>query len=266
MRLVHVAALAGAMAVASAAQAADAVRLHAAGSLRDALTEVAKAFETSTGVSVESKFGPSGLLKDEIAAGAKAEVFASANMTHPRALEAAKRAGAVRMFARNRLCALARPGLAVGTGDLLARMGDPAVKLGVSTPNADPAGDYALEVFRKAEAVLPGAEAALAAKALPLTGGPTSAAAPAGRNIYGWVVAEGRADLFLTYCTNALVAARQNPGQRVVALPDALAVGADYGLTVVTGASHDAARFADFILSAGGQTILARHGFAAPAP
>jgi ABC-type molybdate transport system substrate-binding protein len=60
--------------------------LHAAGSLRGALTEVAKAFEASSGLKIEAKYGPSGLLRDEIAGGAKAEVFASANMEHPQAL------------------------------------------------------------------------------------------------------------------------------------------------------------------------------------
>ena len=54
--------------------------LHAAGSLRGALTEVAKAFEAASGVKVQAKYGPSGTLRDEIAGGAKAEVFASANM------------------------------------------------------------------------------------------------------------------------------------------------------------------------------------------
>jgi ABC-type molybdate transport system substrate-binding protein len=48
-------------------------------------------------------------------------------------------------------------------------------------------------------------------------------------------------------------------------LPDALAVGADYGLTVMNGASAPAYQFAMFILSAEGQRTLAKHGFAAPA-
>jgi molybdate transport system substrate-binding protein len=100
------------------AVASDAVLLYAAGSLRGALTEVAQAFEASSQLKVQAKFGPSGLLKDEIAAGAKAEVFASANMEHPRALTKANKSGPAVLFARNRLCALVRPGLAV-TGDTL---------------------------------------------------------------------------------------------------------------------------------------------------
>ncbi len=50
-----------------------------------------------------------------------------------------------------------------------------------------------------------------------------------------------------------------------MALPDELAVGADYGLTVISGDSPPAYQFAMFILSVEGQRVLAKHGFAAPA-
>jgi molybdate transport system substrate-binding protein len=242
-------------------QAADTVLLHAAGSLRGALTEVSAAYEKSAGVTVQAKYGPSGLLRDEIAGGAKAEVFASANMDHPMALAKAGKAGAVALFARNRLCALVKPGLAVTTDTLLERMLDPAVKLGTSTPKADPSGDYAFESFRKADAQKAGANDALSSKALQLTGGPNSPPPPKDRSVYGKVVADGQADIFLTYCTNAIVAQRENPGQQVLALPAAMAVGADYGMTVVNGASPAAERFAAFILSPEAQAILAKHGF-----
>jgi molybdate transport system substrate-binding protein len=57
----------------------------------------------------------------------------------------------------------------------------------------------------------PGAFAALEKKALQLVGGPNSPTAPPGRTIYGALVADGKADIFLTYCTGALEAQRQNP-------------------------------------------------------
>ena len=85
---------------------------------------------------------------------------------------------------------------------------DPAVKLGTSTPKADPSGDYAFELFERVErsgARRPGGPL-LADKALQLTGGPNSPPPPAGRNVYGMLVATGQADVFLTYCTNAVVA------------------------------------------------------------
>ena len=242
--------------------AADTVHLYAAGSLKGALTDIAKAFEAATGSKVEPTYGPSGLLKNEIANGAKADVFASANMEHPRTLRDEKKSGPVIRFARNRLCALARPGLELDSASLLECMLDPNVKLGTSTPKVDPSGDYAFEVFRKAEAIKPGAQAALEKKALQLTGGAASATPPAGRTVYGWHVAEGRVDIFLTYCTNAQAAQKEASAQQIVPLPASLAVGADYGVTVIAGAPASAQRFMEFIMSSQGQQILTDHGFA----
>jgi molybdenum ABC transporter molybdate-binding protein len=246
------------------AVAADPVVLHAAGSLRGALNEVAAAYEKSSGLKIMAKYGASGLLREEIGRGEKAEVFASANMEHPQALAKAGKSGPVVLFARNQLCALVRPGLTVAPANLLDRMLENGVKLGTSTPKADPSGDYAWEVFRKADAQRPGVYATLSKKALQLTGGPPGETPSSDRNLYGTLVAQGRADIFLTYCTNAREAVKENPGQRLVALPDNLAVGADYGLTVMSTASPAAYRFALFILSGDGQRILENHGFAAP--
>jgi molybdate transport system substrate-binding protein len=242
---------------------ADTVQLYAAGSLKLALTDVAKAYETASGNKVEAKWGASGLLKNEIAAGAKTDIFASANMEHPQALHDAGKSGAVVLFTRNRLCALVKPGLAVDAANLLDRMLDANVKLAASTPKADPSGDYAFEVFAKAEALKPGARAVLEKKALLLVGAADSPVPPAGRTAYGWHVAEGRAEIFLTYCTNALAAQKENPAQQIVALPEKLSVGADYGLTVMNGAPAAAKDFARFIVSPDGQKIMAGHGFAA---
>jgi ABC-type molybdate transport system substrate-binding protein len=246
---------------------ADEVQLYAAGSLRGALTEIAKAFEAETGDHVIAKFGPSGALKDEIAKnangqGAKADVFASANMEHPAALRDAHLSGPVVLFTRNRLCALVKPGLAVDSSTLLAHLLNPAVTLGTSTPKSDPSGDYAWEVFAKADAIKPGARAVLEAKAQKLTGAPDSPAPPPGRAVYGWHIAEGRADIFLAYCTAAAEAKSQDRTLQIIQLPPELAVGADYGLTVMNGASPMATRFAQFVLSAAGQRILASFGFA----
>lgn len=265
MRRILLAGLLMAQSAFSAAQAQEPVLLHAAGSLRGALTEVAQAFEAATKLTVKPVYGASGLLRERLAKGEAAEVFASANMSHPEALAGAGLAGPVVLFARNELCAFARPGLAVTSASLLERILDPAVKLGTSTPKADPSGDYAFAVFARAEAVKPGAKAALEAKALQLTGGPTSVPPPEGVNVYGHKLATGEADLFLAYCTNAGPLAKEQPGVTLVKLPPELAVGADYGLTVLNRSSPNGYRLAMFILSRTGQAILAKHGFATPA-
>lgn len=251
---------------AASAQAQEPVRLYAAGSLRAALVEVAAGFEAGGGAKVAGTFGPSGLLRERIEKGEPAEVFASADMGHPQKLAAAGKAGEVKLFTRNRLCALARPQAGITSDNLLERMLDPAVKLGISTPKADPSGDYAWALFARTERLRPGAQAVLEKKALQLTGGPNSPAPPANRSLYGLLVEQGAADVFLTYCTGALQAKAETPILQTVQVPENYAVGADYGLTVLNGARTGAEAFARYILSPPGQAVLARHGFSAAVP
>jgi molybdate transport system substrate-binding protein len=251
-----------ALAWAVSAQAGEPLRVLAAGSLKGAFTELAKAFEEKEGIPVRLEFGPSGLLRDRLLKGEAADVFASANMEHPQALHDKGLAAPAQRFARNSLCALASPKVNVTSETLLERLLDPTIKLGTSTPKTDPAGDYAFELFARADKRLPGTRERLAAKALTLTGGPTSPPPPKDRSQYGKLVEDGAADIFLTYCTNALQARKEVPTQQVVAIPDDINVGADYGLAVL-GKTDAAAHFADFVLSPTGQGILRKQGFSA---
>ncbi len=74
-------------------------------------------------------------------------------------------------------------------------------------------------------------------------------------------MSEDRADLFLTYCTNAVLAQRDTPTLQIVQLPDALSVGASYGLSVLNNSASEASDLAGFILAPVGQQILASYGF-----
>ena len=240
------------------------VRILAAGSLRGVIADVAAAWASGGGGRIDACYGASGLLRERIAGGEAADVFASANMEHPRSLAAAGRAGPVSMFARNTLCALSTRAANVTTDTLLDRMLDPAIKLGTSTPKADPSGDYAFALFEKAERFRPGAYATLATKALKLTGGPEAPPRPPGPNVYGALVAGGHADIFLTYYTTALAARSAEPSLVISRLPEALSVAADYGVTVVDGASVAARCFVELLLSEPGGRIIAAHGFMLP--
>jgi ABC-type molybdate transport system substrate-binding protein len=151
--------------------------------------------------------------------------------------------------------------LKVTPATLLDTLLDPSVRLGTSTPKADPSGDYAFALFAKAEARKPGARAALEAKALQLTGGPASEKAPAGRNPYAWVMESGKADIFLTYCTNAVLARKELASLQIVQIPPELNVGAEYGLIVLKDAPPSATQLARFILGEEGQAILTNYGF-----
>lgn len=244
------------------------VKVFAAGSLRASLTEIAQTFKTETpSASVEFVFGASGLLKDRLLGGEQASLFASANMDHPQALLTAGRAVSVVPFASNRLCVLARSGVALTTDTAVPRMLNPDVKVGISTPKADPSGDYAFELFDRVEAsgsAAPGSAARLKAKALQLTGGPLSPTPPPGQNVYAVMLAQRQADLFITYCTNAVSARQEQADLQIVELPPQINVSATYGLAVLREADAVAQRFAAYLLSSTAQGILRRNGFAGP--
>lgn len=257
--------MAGTVAAGTAsAQPAGPVLLHAAGSLRAVLTEIVQDFERDTGIKVAPTFGPSGVLRDRIAAGAPAHVFASANMEHPQALATAGRAGPPQAFTRNSLCVLARPGAVEGPDRVLEAMMADERRLATSTPGSDPSGDYAFEAFAKADTLHPGARRVLETKALKLVGAADSPQPPGGRSAYAWHIDERRADLFVTYCTNAVAARVEMPLLEQYVLPDAMAVHAEYGMALLVGAPPEAARLFAHILSPAGQRRLAAHGFAAP--
>jgi molybdate transport system substrate-binding protein len=242
---------------------AEPVRLYAAGSLKAALTDVARAFEANSGgQKVEMEFAASGLLRERIEQGAKADVFASAAVGHPAKLvDAGYAKGKIAIFARNELCALVHKDLKLSAHGLLETLLDPKVRLGTSTPKADPSGEDAFALFAKADAMQAGARAVLEAKALKLTGGPTSETAPAGKNLYGWQISSGKADVFLTYCTNAVLARQDVPGLDIVEIPPELNVGAEYEMIVLKDAPAAADLLATFIQGRAGQAILAKYGF-----
>lgn len=252
--------LAALLGIAMTPAQADDIALFAAGSLKAALSDVAADYTEAYATPVATSFGPSGLMRERIETGEAAHVFASANMRHPKILEAAGKGGPVALFARNRLCALARPEIDVSTDTLLDVMLNAGTRLGTSTPKVDPSGDYAFELFDKS-----GHAEALKSKALLLTGGPQSAKPPEGRNAYAWVLDSDQADVFLTYCTNAVLAQKEVQDLQIVQIPEALSVGADYGLIVLEGAPSEAWRLAMHILSPAGQSVLAAYGFDAAA-
>jgi ABC-type molybdate transport system substrate-binding protein len=239
---------------------ADPLRIYAAGSLTGAFTDMVKAFPAAEGDVAAPAFGPSGVLRGRIEQGDHVDLFASADMEQLRILARSRSGTPVVMFTRNRLCALGRAGLGLTPDNLLDRLLDPSVRLATSTPGADPGGDYAWAVFARAEAVHAGAQAMLQAKAMKLVGGPDSIPLVPGRGAVQGIFLADRADVMLGYCSSAEPVMREIPGLANVALPPSLTVGPAYGLIVLSDQPL-AARFALFILSEQGQTILRQHGF-----
>lgn len=240
------------------------VQVYAAGSLREVFTAIASEHEARTGQKIVLTFGASGLLRERIEKGEPAQVFASADTDHPRRLAEQGGWQPPVVFTRNALCALTSDKLAATPATLLATMLQPSVRVGISTPKADPAGDYAWALFGKADALQSGATARLQAKALKLTGGADSPKPPPGRGTYAWVMDQGQADVFLTYCTNAVSAQKEVPRLRIVEIPPELQVGAAYGVTVRIGAPQTADAFLRALLAPPAQAVFNRFGFRQP--
>jgi molybdate transport system substrate-binding protein len=240
------------------------VQVYAAGSLREAFTAIASEHEARTREKIVLTFGASGLLRERIEKGEPAQVFASADTDHPRRLAEQGGWQPPVVFTRNALCALTSDKLAATPATLLATMLQPSVRVGISTPKADPAGDYAWALFGKADALQSGATARLQAKALKLTGGADSPKPPPGRGTYAWVMDQSQADVFLTYCTNAVSAQKEVPRLRIVEIPPELQVGAAYGVTVRIGAPQTADAFLRALLAPPAQAVFNRFGFRQP--
>ena len=238
--------------------------IYAAGSLRAALTQISQDFQAKTGLQPRLVFGASGLLKDRLTGGEQADLFASANMDHPLALAKSGHAVQVQPFTRNELCALSTALFAADARPLVAKLLDERWRLGISTPKADPSGDYAFEMFDRIERTGTGpAGSALALKqrALQLTGGPQSPPPPVGRSVYGALVAQGQADVFITYCTNAAGAVVEEPALKSLPIEPAINVSATYGVAVMKGNGPATQRFLEHLLGSEGQARLRALGF-----
>ncbi|MGI4797873.1 MAG: substrate-binding domain-containing protein [Janthinobacterium lividum] len=243
------------------ARGAEPVRILAAGSLGAVLPKLIAASGLPPDAVAAPVFGPAGVLRDRLLAGEPADLFASADMTGPKAVADAAKAGhpLVVPFARNRMCVLAPERLGLTAPTLLDRLLAPEFRLAVSTPGADRGGDYARAVFGRADAIHPGADAALTAKAERLLGGPGSMTPQPGKSPAATIFLADRADGLLYYCSGTASAAREVPGLVSVPVPETLEVGPVYGLAILSD-WPEAARLALFMLSEAGQKILSDGG------
>lgn len=235
------------------------VSVYAAGSLRGVMTALAKDFEQQNGLTVALKFGPSGLLRQRIEGGEHPDILASADMASPDALAKAGLTLPTVLYVRNALCVTGRATLGLTTANVLDKLLDPAVRLGTSTPKADPSGDYTWVLFGKAEAVKPGSTKILEAKADKIVGGSHNSAPIRGKHPVAAAFEDGKIDAFVGYCSGNLP--KTEPGLAQVHLPPALTVAAAYGLAVRKEAGSEARLFALYLLSVPAQERFREFGF-----
>lgn len=233
------------------------LNVFAAASLTSAFGEIATTFEQQhRGGTVTYNFGGSDTLAAQIAQGAPADVFASANVAQMNvAVKGGQVEGAsVKTFAHNRLVVIypsANPAHLHTLQDL-ARAG---LKLDLAAATV-PVGAYALDFLTKASAD-PSFGASYKANVL--------------KNVVSYetdvkvVLAKvrlGEADGGIVYTTDAATA----PGSvGTIAIPDTLNDIALYPIAPVKGSVHGelAQQFVGYVDSPDGQATLAKYGFLA---
>jgi len=243
---------------AQASTAEDVPLLMAAGSLRDAMNDMMRAYKEHGGAQFVAQYGPSGKLRQEIEAGKRVDVFASADVKHTDALANTKLLGASKSFTRNDLCVIAQPQVGLDEKNLIQKLLQPSVRVAASTPVSDPMGDYTWQFFRSADKQQSGAYTALDKKALKLSG----ATAPKQGEKLPYVTAfeDNKADVYVMYCTNAATTKKSLPHLLIVHIPSELNVPSVYGIAAHP-ASKQGEQFVRFVLSTEGQNILKKYGF-----
>jgi molybdate transport system substrate-binding protein len=218
--------------------------VFAAASLTDAFEEVGSAFEAANpGVSVELSFAGSSALREQILAGAPADVFASANTSN--------------------MAQVVEAGAATDPAPFVAN------ELQIAVPAGNPAGVTGLADFANGDLLI-----GLCAEEVPCGQFGREALANAGvtpavdtnepdvRSLLT-KVESGDLDAGIVYRTDVLSAGDAVEG---VDIPTDQNVIATYPIAALTDARNleAAAAFVAFVLSDEGRQLLASYGFAAP--
>lgn len=234
-----------------------------AGSLAAALTDFARAFTARTGDAVDIRHGPAGLLTAAIREGLPVDVFVSASPDGPEALHREGLFGPPCTIARNRIVLVARPGLESSAEDPLALLADPRWRIGMSTPLADPGGDYAADFLDRLIATDPWRWRDLRVRCTSLFGAGLPDSDAPSRSPALAALIEGQADMLIVYATTADRIAQALPGTRVLPLPLELAPLTEICACMRCDGPKPAHRFFEALQGADCRLILRQHGFLA---
>lgn len=134
------------MMIGSVARAGELV-VYGAGSLREAIGQIASEFGRAQGLAVRTEFGPSGRMRERLEKGEHVDLFTSADVGHARKLVDEGRARVMAVFARNTICLLSPARFGATTDTLIDKLPAPGARIGVSPPKVDPLGDYTVNLF-----------------------------------------------------------------------------------------------------------------------
>lgn len=228
--------------------------IFAAASLTDAFTELqALLEEANPDLSISYNFAGSQALATQLAEGADASVFASANNTQMTAAQDADRiAGEPVIFVRNRLAVIVPADNPAGL-ETPADLANEGILLVIANPDV-PVGQYTLEMLDNMSADPEyGADfrAQVEANVVSLEDNVRQVVTK---------VQLGEADAGVVYVSD--VTEDVVDEVTLIEVPEAFNVIAQYPVAAVEGGDAELAQaFIDYLLSAGGQAVLEQYGF-----
>jgi molybdate transport system substrate-binding protein len=242
-----------------AADAAPSVNVFAAASLRESFEAAAPAFTTKTGTKVTFNFAGSDTLETQIAEGAPADVFASANKTQmQKASDAGLLSGEARIFARNQLVIVIpknNPGRVSSAADL----GRSGVHVVLAAPTV-PVGNYARTTITNLAKLPEYGDKFEQAVTANVVSNEVDVKAVVTK------ISLGEADAGICYLTDVTPSVAESVSS--IAFPAGAAPEATYPIAIVKASKNPAAAqaFIDFILSPDGQAFLKDRGFIVAQP
>lgn len=230
------------------------LNVFAAASLTESFNEIASVYhQMHPNVTIKPNYNGSQLLEQQIANGAPADVFASADIANMTKASDAGLVSASQVFVKNRLVVIlptSNPGNIKSLKDLAKK----GIKIDLEASTV-PAGKYsrqALDNLSRSPNYGSGYASAVLANVVSLED-----------NVKAVVqkVQLGEADAGFVYRTDVTAAVASKLA--VIDIPDPYNVIAEYSIAVVKSSTHqsDAQAFINFVLSPAGQAILAKYHF-----
>lgn len=229
------------------------LNVFAAASLTESFNEIANTYhQMRPNITIKPVYNGSQILEQQIASGAPADVFASADTTNMQKASQASLVGNSQIFVKNRLVVilpLSNPAKIMSLKDL-ARKG---VKIDLEAPTV-PAGKYSRQaLMNMSQSPEYGAN----------YGSEVLANVVSQEDNVKAVVQKvqlGEADAGFVYKTDAFSVSGK---VTVIDIPDPYNVIAQYPIAVVKNSAHasDAQAFVDYVLSPAGQAIMKKYEF-----
>ena len=230
------------------------LNVFAAASLTESFTEIGTAYQQQhSNVTVKFNFNGSQILEQQIANGAPADVFASADQTNMQKASDAGLVNTPQVFVKNRLAVII-PTSNPGNINSLKDLSKKGLKIVIGA-NAVPAGKYSRQALTNlSQSPDYGSNFANAVLANVVS---------EEQNVKAVVqkVQLGEADAGFVYVTDVTSAVVDKV--KIIDIPDPYNVIAQYPIAVVKRSAHlsDAQSFVDFVLSPNGQAILKKYNF-----